>query len=160
MDTKTCPSCGTEIPVVAARCKACFYDFEAEANAKSSPLVGVLAGLAGMALMVAGTFWYISSKPTDQRILVDEATRTVQWVSQYQDGSLKTDRISFDDIEKLEYEITSAGDFAIIAITHKGERKTVMFDADKPLHSTAEKYAEVMEKPLEIVDNTAGFGAK
>jgi hypothetical protein len=158
MDTKTCPSCGTEVPTAASRCKVCFYDFDAEAQTKSNPLVGLLALLAGMALMVAGTFYYISSQPTEQRILVDESSRTIQWVSQFQDGSLKTDRLAFDDVSKLEYVITNTGDFEIIAITHTGDRKQVQFDPDKPLRGQAEKYAELMQKPLEMVDNTTGFG--
>ena len=45
MATKTCPSCGEDVPVAASRCKHCFHDFT-EVQKKRNPLVGMLAFLA------------------------------------------------------------------------------------------------------------------
>ena len=47
MATKTCPSCGEDVPVVADRCKHCFHDFN-EAPPKKSGLFGLMLLLAAM----------------------------------------------------------------------------------------------------------------
>jgi hypothetical protein len=154
---KTCPSCGAEVPAAANRCKECFHDFT-EVPPRSSSPVALLVALAAMAIVGSLTFWYLTGMPTDQRILVDEGSRTVQWVKQFQDGTLDSERISFDDIGKLEYVVTSSGDFEIVAITLSGERKLIQQDKDKPLELQAERYARVMGKTLDKVDNSFGFG--
>jgi hypothetical protein len=156
MATKTCPSCGADVPVAARRCKECFHDFDEVAAPRSGGPMALLAAVAAMAVLGAATFWYVSSIPTDLRILVDEGSRSVQWVTQYQDGTLQTDRLAFDDIGKLEYVVTRGGDFEIRAVTLEGERKVIETDPNKPLQLRAEKYAEMMNKPLDLVDQSLG----
>lgn len=158
MQTKSCPSCGAEVPAVARTCKECFHDFEGPSTPpRSGSPMALLVSAVVMVAVAAGLVGYLTSQPTDTRILVDDSTRTVQWVTQYKDGTIKTDNLSFDQIQKLEYVITSSGDFEIAAVTASGERKVIQQHPDKPLQLQAEKYAELMGKPLDLVDNTFGF---
>lgn len=155
--TKICPSCGAEVPSAANRCKECFHDFSEAPTRRSGP-VALLFSLAAMAVVGSVTFWYLTGQPTDQRILVDEGSQTVQWIKQFQDGTLQSEKISFAEIGKLEYVVTSGGDFEIVGITLTGERKVIQQSRDKPLELEAERYARVMGKTLDKVDNTFGFG--
>lgn len=155
MDTKTCPSCGTEVPAVATRCRHCFHDFAEDAKRASTggPLL-LLAAVAGMALLGAGTFWWLSQSPTDTRILVDGTTRTVQWVEQFQDGRLETDRVSFDDIRRIELHVAHNGDNEIIVHTASGEAKVVESHRSTNLTLKAEEYARMMGLTLEVRNDT------
>ena len=156
MATKTCPSCAAEVPVAARRCKECFHDFN-ETKPRNAGPISLLFAVAIMAMLGFATLWYVTSQPTDSRILVDESTRTVQWIKQFQDGSHESEKIDFDEIGRLEYVITSGGDFEIIAVTLGGERKVIEQNKNKPLQLKAERYARMMEKRLDIVDNTFGL---
>lgn len=151
---KTCPNCGAEIPAIAYRCKECFHDFDVAKPTGNSPMA-LLVAAAAIALAAAGTFWLLSGHPTDERIFVDGPTRTVQWVRQYNDGSLSTDRLRFDDIDRLEYVITTT-DQRIEAVTRTGDRKLIERHGSKSLQGRAEQYAEVMDRPLQVVDNSLG----
>lgn len=152
--TKTCPSCGEDVPVAAARCKECFHDFSSAPKRSAGPLA-LLAAVAGMAVIGAGTFWYISSQPLEEKILVDQETRSVIFTTHFRDGP-KTDRLEWDNIAKLEYVTTSGGKFEIAALTLDGER-VIIQQGEKPMNGTAEHYSKLMDKPLEMVDNTRGF---
>lgn len=157
METKTCPSCGTEVPVVASRCKTCFHDFNEAPPRRSGGPMALLAAFAAMAVVGGAALYWVSVQPTDQRILVDGPSRSVQWVKQFSDGRLETDRVSFDDIAKLEYVITTTGEHEIVAITLEGDRKVIEHDADQALQLRAKTYAELMDKPLATVDQTRSF---
>ena len=54
MKMKTCPSCDEDVPVAASRCKHCFHDFN-EVSVKNNALLPIMAGLAAMAVIGAGT---------------------------------------------------------------------------------------------------------
>ncbi len=153
---KTCPSCSEDVPVGASRCKACFHDFDATQRSRTAGPLLLLAVAAGMAVIGAGTFYYLSSMPTDTRILVDQDSRTIQWIRQFSDGKLQTDRVAFDDVVKLEYVITSAGDFQILAVTDSGDRKIVQEDANRPLATVAEKYASLMSSERAVGSDLIG----
>jgi len=155
MSTKICPSCSVEVPAQAARCKECFHDFTEVKGRNGSPMM-LLAAMAAMSVVGAFTFWWVSSRPIEERILVDQETQSIIWTRKYNDG-VKTERLRFERIAKLEYQIDGSGDFTILAVTLDGERKTVMESDGTPIRSTAEQYAQLMEKPLEVVDNTRGF---
>lgn len=159
MDTKTCPSCGTEVPTAATRCKTCFHDFTEEPVRNGSP-VALLVALALAVVIAAGAFWYVSQIPTDKRILVDQETQTIQWITQYSGDRLKTDRVKFAEIAKIEHVVTSSGAYQIVAVTQGGERKVVEEDRSKSLALQAQKYADLMKKPLENKDETFGFMSK
>ena len=152
---KECPSCGVSVPDSAARCKDCFHDFLETPPKKSSP-VALLAAMAGMAVIAAGVFWYVGTLPTEERILVDKATQSIVWTRQFRD-TVETERLDWNKVAKLEYLIASGGRYAISAITLGGDRKLVQESRGEPIRVTAEQYARLMDKPLEIVDETTGF---
>ena len=155
---KECPSCGTEVPESATRCKNCFHDFEDEEIKQSFNWTGPLALLgafAAMAVIGTGTLYYIVSQPLDEKILVDESQAAVIWTRQYRSGP-QTERLRFSEVQKLEYVVRANGGFEIAAVTAKGDRHIIHEDRVS-LKIEAAHYAEVMEKPLEEIDNTGGF---
>ena len=155
MKMKTCPSCDTDVPVAASTCKHCFYDFNAPTK-KSSPIIPILAGLATMAVIGAGTLYWIVSSPVEQKILMDQETQSVIWTTKYRGDKVTTERLEWSNIGKLEYVITSSGQHRIEAITTTGDRKVIETDTS-PLKTTAERYAALTQKPLEVIDDTVGF---
>lgn len=154
VESKTCPTCGTEVPVVANRCKSCFHDFRA-APKKASALWPALIALGIMGAAGGGTMYWLAQQPTDQRIHVDGPNQVVQWITQFQDGRLETDQISFDQIAKLEYTVTRMGEHEIAAITVDGRRKILASDPDRALELQAQSYADLIKKPLEVKDETS-----
>lgn len=157
MQTKTCPSCGAEVPAAASRCRECLHDFDEPVRKAGGGAMPLLIAVAAMAIVGAATFWYLSQQPTDQRILVDEESHTIQWVTRYQDGKLSTDRLPFSDVEKVVYVVTSTGSHEIYAVTRTGERKLIQQHPDRNLQLDAQNYADVMDKPMEVEDKTFGF---
>lgn len=158
MRTKECPSCGLTVPASASRCKDCFHDFaDVQVRRTGGPLL-MLGSLAAMATVGALTLWWIAGTPLDESILVDGESESVVWTRKYRHG-LETDRLRFAEISKLQYVIRSNGSYEIVAVTSTGGTKVVA-EAVRPLKSDAEKYAKLMEKPLEEVDQTGGFGKK
>ena len=148
---KTCPSCGAEVPSSAARCKDCFHDFTAQQGRNWGPIM-LLGTIAGMTLIAAVAFFIVALGPTDQLILVDEETKSVVITTQYRQGP-STERIPFSDIVKLEH-VSEGGTYSIVAITTDADRKVIMQGTKEPLYLEAERYAKVMEKPLERVGET------
>ena len=120
----------------------------------AGPLM-LLGSVAAMAVVGAITLAVIVSRPVEERILVDEDTRSVVWTRKFRTG-LETDRLMFEDVLKLEYVIKANGTFEVVAVTVDGDRKVIHEDR-RPLKSEATHYAKLMEKPLEEVDNTSGF---
>ncbi len=156
MRTKDCPSCGEEVPTVAYRCKHCFHDFDAPKTSGSwAGPIALLVSFAAMAVVGAVTLFVIVSRPIEERILVDQDTRSVIWTTQYRTG-ITTDRLMWSDILKLEYVTQSSGTFAIKALTTDGSRRTI-HEGPSPLTSEANQYAQLMDKELVIVDETTGF---
>lgn len=157
MQTKDCPSCGAEVPTVATRCKECFHDFE-QKTVKQGGLMPLLGTLAAMAVVGAATFWYVTGHPTDKKILVDQETQSIIWTAAFQDGTIKTDRVRFEDVTKLEYVKSRGGGFEIVAITTAGDRKVVQSSPEQNIEAIAQQYAQTMKKPLDIVDKTGALG--
>ena len=159
MQMITCPSCGTDAPAVAHTCKECFHDFDADRSAQpkgSSPLV-LLVAIAGIALVVAGAVYTASQRPVDARVLVDDTSQSVKWVTLYEGGRREVDNLLFSDIAKLQHVTTSNGNQQVVAVTLDGDRKIIDANPNASLRNTAETYAELMDKPLEFVDETTGF---
>ena len=155
MSTKTCPSCQAEVPSAAGRCKECFHDFTEVQTTKSGPMV-LLAALAAMAVIGGGAAYMIAQKPLDQRILVDEETQSVVWTTTYRSGP-ETIRVKWADILKLEHVTSSAGTHEIVAVSLGGDRHVIESSDEGSLRGNAEHYAKMMDKPLDLVDNTRGF---
>jgi len=159
MSYKTCPSCGSDVPEAATRCKQCFHDFT-EPAVKQSKRVGpvaVLASFAAMAVVGSLLLFYVVSRPVEERVLVDEDTRSVVWTRKFR-TTVETDRLMFDEIAKLEYVRTSDGGFEIVAVATDGTRHVIQQDEEHDLRGEANAYARLMDKPLAEVDNTTHFG--
>jgi hypothetical protein len=156
MTTKTCPSCGTEVPESAQRCKQCFHDFN-EATPLTRRMVGplaLLAAFAGMAVVAVIALAIVLSYPTEQKILVDEATQSIVTITQYRTRRV-TDRVKFDEVERLEH-VERIGEYEIRAIGKDGTPTTIE-KSKQPLEGAAENYATLMGKPLTKVSE---LGAK
>ncbi len=147
MSTKTCPSCGADVPVAAPRCKECFHDFSAEAPKPVrwlGPLF-VLGLVALMAVTASGILAFIFVQPLEQHVLVDDETRSIVWTTKYRSG-VTTDRLMFDQVASLELA-SEGGEFVITAVTTTGDRKEVT-RSEESLDSTARTYAKIMDRPL------------
>ena len=155
--TKTCPSCSGQAPLSAARCKECFHEFPAQRKRNYGPLM--LLGVLGVLTLGASlVFFLLALQPTDQRILVDEETKSVVITTQYRSGP-SAERIPFGDIVKIEH-VANGGKYEVVAITTDAERRTLMSSAKEPLYSQAEQYASVMGKPFERVGDDEALRAK
>jgi len=153
MATKSCPSCGEEVPVVAARCKSCFFDFNEEPEAESSGMLGMLGLLAIMAVIGMGVFWYINTQFAAERVVVEESTQTII-ITRTSAEKIEATRVPFSDVTRIEYVL--GGDTAlyeIVAVGANGDRHVVQASDDKTLDVQAEVVARTMEKPLERVKN-------
>ena len=156
METKTCPSCGTEVPVVASRCKTCFHDFDEPAKSTNwAGPIALLVSLAAMMVVAVVTLLWIVSQPQEQKILVDEGSQSIIWTATYVTGP-STDRLEFKDISRLEYVAHASGGYEIAAVTHDGGRKIIQ-ESTSPINGEAKKYAAMMDRPLQEIDNTRGF---
>lgn len=159
MSYKICPSCGSEVPEAATRCKQCFHDFSeppSERAKRTGPLA-VLASVAAMTVVGALILLFVVGRPVEERVLVDEDTRSVVWTRKFR-NTIETDRLMFDEIAKLEYVHTADGGFEIAAVATDGSRHVIQEDREKDLRSEATAYARLMDKPLAEVDNTSRFG--
>ena len=151
---KECPSCGTMVPRSAERCKDCFHDFSEVASTSNGGPIFLLAAVAAMAVVLAGVLWFVTGTATEEHILVDQQTESVVWTRQYRWGA-ETERLKWSEVAKLEYVVRSGG-YEVAAIAMNGDR-FVIHEAVAPLKTTADQYAAMMEKPLDIVDQTRGF---
>lgn len=159
MSTKDCPSCGAEVPASATRCKECFHDFTSEQKQGFSflgPLI-VLGSVAAMAIVGALVLLFVFMQPVEERILVDEDTRSIVWTTKYRTG-IETDRVMFDQVVKLEHSGTG-GTFQIVALTTDGERRVIQED-NRALDAEARHYALMMDKPFEDIDPAAALKRK
>jgi len=109
-----------------------------------------------MAMIGAGTLYWIVSMPVEQKILMDQETQSVIWTTKYRGDKVTTERLNWSNIGRFEYLITSSGKHRIEAVTITGERHLIE-EGTSPLKTTADKYAALAQKPLEVVDNTHGF---
>lgn len=157
MSTKTCPSCGEDVPVAAPRCKHCFHDFT-ETPKRSNGLVGLLVLIAAMALLGAGTFWFVSNRQAQEKILVDEETNSIVFTTKYSDRT-ETDRVRFDEVANVELLMGgSEATWEVAIVTLSGERRTINLSEDKSLKGYADHISSVMEKPLVEKSEARGFG--
>jgi hypothetical protein len=107
----------------------------------------LLGSFALMPFIAAGIFLYLSGAPTDQVVLVDEATQSVVITTQYRSGP-QTERIAFADVVKLEH-VAEGNTYKIVAVTTDAERKVIATSSSEPLYRLGDQYSKVMEKPLE-----------
>ena len=117
MATKTCPSCGEEVPVVAARCKSCFYDFNEEPETRKSGTMGLLVLFAAMALVGMGVFYYLHTQVAAERVVVEAETQTII-ITRKSAAKTEATRIDFADVKRLEYVLGGeTATYEIVAVT-------------------------------------------
>jgi hypothetical protein len=157
MATKTCPSCGEEVPVVAARCKSCFYDFNEEPEQRKSGMMGLLVLFAAMALVGMSVFYYLHTQVAAERVVVEEETQTII-ITRKSAAKTEATRIKFADITRIEYVLGGkTATYEIVAVTSDGNRYVVKASDDSPLDGPAEQVSRTVEKPLERVQNVKTF---
>lgn len=152
MELKTCPNCGAEVPTVASRCKHCFHDF-ATRSSRGFPILGAVGMFAVMMMIAAGTFYYRYSSQTQERVVVDEETKSVVFTRTSGEG-IKTSRVAFTDIGKIKHVI--GGDkymFEVIAVTLDGRELLLKQSESDSLGNDAQHYASMMGKPFEEINN-------
>lgn len=144
--------------MAASRCKECFHDFTEKPRRSSAGPIALLAALAAMAIVGGLTFWFLSSRPQDSRVLLNEETQTIDFISYYGEDDVKVETVPWADVEHLEHLTKSNGSFELAAHTTSGSRIVIERSADRPLLSKAEHYAATMDKPLEEISKARGFG--
>jgi hypothetical protein len=158
MATKTCPSCDADVPVVATRCKSCFFDFNEKPPAKSNGAMGLLLLFAAMGAVGLGVFWYLSTQVATERVVVDEETQTII-ITRKSSTKTEATRVAFGDVEKIEYLLGGgAGTYSITAVGKGGERHLIQASDDSPLQARAQHIAKTMKKPLDEVRAFKTFG--
>ena len=157
MSTKTCPSCGADVPSFATVCKHCFHNFTAVAPRKTNPVVILLGFMVAGAVIGAAVFAHVYYNHAAERIVVDAETKSIV-ITRTTAAKTSTNRVDFAEVSRVEYVM--GGDsaaFEVVAITSEGERIVIQAD-EQPLFGEAEKYAQVMgNKPLDEVKNVKGF---
>ena len=159
--TKECPSCGTEVPTIAPRCKVCFHDFnEAPPPRSMGPLV-LLAAFTTMAVVAAVILAYVAIQPVDRAARINYDSQSIVFVTKYR-TSQETLEVAWSRVTMVEHVTTSGGDYIVNAVLLDGSRM-MLAEGDAPLRVEAQDFADKMHKPLEAVDNTragiAGDGA-
>ena len=158
MQTKTCPSCGAEVPSAAARCKHCFYDFSAEgAQSKSgNALVGLLSFILVLLLIGLGTSYYLLGYQKAEKVIVDQETKSVVYTRTSSTGT-ETERVPFAIIQKVQHVI--GGDQAMYKVVAKGTNGKdylLKMSTSDNLAGDAAHMAGLMGKPYEEVNHVPG----
>ena len=158
MDTKTCPSCGEQVPSVATRCKHCFYDFTEEPAKKGmSGLMGLLLLVAVLAVVGAGTFYWLSGRNVTTKAVADEQARMIFITKKSVQGT-STESVDFDDVARIEYVVGGDRDtFEVAVITTDGRRVLYNY-SDQAIKGDAQTLSEMTGKPLTEINNIEGFG--
>lgn len=159
MATKTCPSCGAEVPAAATRCKHCFHDFTAEPPRKSGPVI-ILAFLAAMVVLGVATFAYVFYFNVSEKFVVDAETRSIIVTRKSASNDVSTERVSFDDVSRIEYVVGGEkSTYEVVAVTTKNDRLIIQRSNDSQLSAEATHIATIMGKTVTEVKNISGFGA-
>ncbi len=159
MSTKSCPSCGSEVPAAASRCKHCFHDFsEAPAKSGNAGLLGFLVMLLVMVGIGYGVFFFVNSRAATENIVIDEESASIVFTKTFTDH-IETERITFDEIAKVEYRIGGQdATFVVRVVTLDGRERNLKLSDDKQLSGYAEHVAHLMEKPMVEKKLQRGFG--
>lgn len=157
MATKTCPSCGADVPSVASVCKHCFHDFTEVQPKRTNPLVIILGFLVAMAVVGAAAFAHLYYNNAAERIVVDAETQSIVITRTTASGTT-TDRVPFSDVQKIEHVIGGKKSmFEVVAVTTDGDRVIVQ-SGEQPMVGHAEHIAQVIGKPWEEIKNIKAFG--
>lgn len=158
MATKTCPSCGADVPVVASRCKHCFFDFTAEAAEakKSSAIVSLLGFIFVLLLIGAGTASMLADSQRAEKVIIDQETKSIIYTRTSATGT-ETERVTFDQVEKVKHII--GGDdamYTVVAVGTGGKEYRLKVSADQNLNGDGAHLAKIMGKPFEEISTIPG----
>ena len=158
MVTKTCPSCGADVPTVAARCKHCFYDFSAEGAAakKSGGFVGLLGFVFLLLLGGVGVSAWLYNGQQAEKVIIDQESKSIVF-TRTSAGGTETERLPFERIGKIQHTI-GEGDklYEVVALGTDGQRWVIKESDEDNLSGDAGRIARIMGKPMEEIDNTPG----
>lgn len=156
MSEKSCPSCGTDVPSAAKRCRECFHDFTSapKKGVGNGPLI-FLGFLAVMAVIGAATLGTITQLRLDQNIQVNQDSQYIITTTQYVSG-ITTDRVPFADVAAVQHVVVGNGTFELRVI--KNDQSSMLISkTKKSAKGQAEQYAKIMDKPFTEIDNSTGF---
>lgn len=153
MSTKTCPHCNADdIPVEAYRCKHCFHDFKEAGKSKMNAIVAIFAVMAVMSLIGMGLARWSYQNTSAARSVIDGDTRSIV-ITKKSVANTEALRISFDQVQKVEYVIGASGVLFELAIyTTEGKRYVINASDDKALDAEAEQLSRMTKKPLDRVE--------
>jgi hypothetical protein len=159
--TKTCPSCGAEIPISAARCKHCFHDLAEGPPKRTGGLLLLLCTIAAMVCVGAGVMYFVVHKQAVKRnVVIDEESTSVIWTTTSSQGT-STERLLFSEIKEIESVIGGKrATWEVYAITSEGDRRLLNASDQGNLQGYAEHLAAVMGKPVVEIRNSKDFDEK
>ena len=158
MATKSCPSCGADVPVVASRCKHCFFDFTADAaeSKKSNAIVSLLGFIFVLLLIGAGTAYSLAGSQKAEKVVIDQETRSIIYTRTSASGT-ETERVNFDQIEKVKHIIGGEDAmYEVIAVGTNGKDYLLKLSPDENLNGDGAHLAKVMGKPFEEISTIPG----
>lgn len=158
MATKTCPSCGADVPIVASRCKHCFFDFTADAaeTKKSSAIVGLLGFIFVLLLIGAVTAGSLADSQRAEKVIIDQETKSIVYTRTSATGT-ETERVNFEQVQKVKH-IVGGKDalYEVIAVGTNGKEYRLKLSPDKNLSGDGEHIAKIMGKPFEEISTIPG----
>ena len=164
MDMKTCPSCSEEVPESAVNCRFCMHDFSTDTAPKGGGVLKYLAGLALLAMLAAGTMYYVKTvNLVRPNVLVNEDSAQIVLTKTFQDH-IETTTVDFEDVEKLQL-VMGAGRFTWeVAVVDRSGARHIINESDSPLGSYVETVSNIIgkkrDRPVEIeeIKKLKGFG--
>ncbi|MFH1464840.1 MAG: hypothetical protein ABIO70_10690 [Pseudomonadota bacterium] len=161
MSTKTCPSCGAEVPTSAARCKHCFHDFAEAPRKRSGGLLLLLFTIAAMVCVGAVAMYYVVHEQAVKRnVVIDEESASIIWTTTSSEGT-STERLRFADIKEIEFVIGGKwATWEVYAVTPTDDHKLLSSSDTGTLEGYAQHIANVMDKPVVEIRNLKNFDEK
>ena len=158
MATKTCPSCGADVPIVASRCKHCFFDFTADAaeSKKSNAIVGLLGFIFVLLLIGAGTAGMLADSQRAEKVIIDQETKSIVYTRTSATGT-ETERVNFDQVQKVKHVVGGKDAlYEVIAVGNNGKEYRLKLSPDQNLSSDGSHIAKIMGKPFEEISTIPG----
>lgn len=150
--SKYCPQCSETAPSYAKLCRHCFYDFKKAETPKKFPL-GISVGLLLVGLVAFFMTRQLASSQNRPYYHLHSDTKSLLIANVNAQGTTM-DRISFDDIKRLEHIIgSSEGKFAIAAVLKNGDSITLK-TSDQSLEQDIKTMSSNSGLEYETVNNT------
>jgi len=137
MSIKTCPSCHSEVPNQAFRCKTCFHDFEAKSEKKAGFLMTLLTLVSIMGVIASVVLYLSTQKPSERRVEISEEAQLIVVLTRTKDG-LEVQPTHFRDVRSIEE--TGEGEDTRVVV-HAGDKKIVL-----PGYASGEEIQSMLEK--------------